>query len=101
VLGVGREANPGDQRFSSLKDVVSEKTLKAVGEMGFSEMMEIQYRCIRPLLEGRYPTVCGWEEGWGRGEGLSLDEEFTSHEVRVNFTNNNYSFISHTSSYKG
>lgn len=59
VLGVGGEANPGDQRFSSLGDVVSEKTLKAVGEMGFSEMMEIQYRCIRPLLEGRYLTVCG------------------------------------------
>ena len=42
-----------DRLFSSLSDVVSEKTLKAIGEMGFTEMMEIQYRSIRPLLEGR------------------------------------------------
>lgn len=39
--------------FSSLSDVVSDKTLKAIGEMGFTDMMEIQYRSIRPLLEGR------------------------------------------------
>lgn len=42
-----------DRLFSSLGDVVSEKTLKAIREMGFTEMMEIQYRSIRPLLEGR------------------------------------------------
>ncbi len=42
-----------DRLFSSLSDVVSGKTLKAIGEMGFTEMMEIQYRSIRPLLEGR------------------------------------------------
>ena len=54
MLGGGAEANLGDHSFSSLGDVVSEKTLKAIGEMGFSEMMEIQYRSIRPLLEGRY-----------------------------------------------
>ena len=42
-----------DRLFSSLSDVVSEKTLKAIREMRFSEMMEIQYRSIRPLLEGR------------------------------------------------
>ena len=49
----GLAAVIGDRSFSSLKDVVSDKTLKAVGEMGFSDMMEIQYRSIRPLLEGR------------------------------------------------
>lgn len=44
----------GSQRsFSSLSDVVSGKTLKAIEEMGFTDMMEIQYRSIRPLLEGR------------------------------------------------
>ena len=42
-----------DRLFSSLGDVVSEKTLKAIRETGFTEMMEIQYRSIRPLLEGR------------------------------------------------
>lgn len=42
-----------ERSFTSLGDVVSDKTLKAVGEMGFTDMMEIQYRSIRPLLEGR------------------------------------------------
>ena len=42
-----------DRRFSSLADKVSDKTLKAVEEMGFTEMMEIQFKSIRPLLEGR------------------------------------------------
>ena len=57
VLGGGEgvmAGDPGDHRFSSLRDVVSEKTLKAIAEMGFTDMMEIQHRCIRPLLEGRY-----------------------------------------------
>ena len=43
----------GDRRFSSLADAVSDKTLKAIQEMGFTEMMEIQFRSIRPLLEGK------------------------------------------------
>lgn len=43
----------GDRKFSSLSDCVSDKTLKAISEMGFTEMMEIQYRSIRPLLEGK------------------------------------------------
>ncbi len=43
----------GDRSFSSLSDCVSDKTLKAISEMGFTEMMEIQYRSIRPLLEGK------------------------------------------------
>ena len=55
VLGAGTE---GDRQFSGLADVVSEQTLKAVQvEMGFTEMMEIQFRCIRPLLEGRWETL--------------------------------------------
>lgn len=51
VLGV--EAGGGDRRFSSLVELVSEKTLRAVEEMGFPEMMEIQHKAIRPLLQGR------------------------------------------------
>lgn len=39
--------------FSSLAGLVSDKTLKAIEEMGFTDMMEIQYKSIRPLLEGR------------------------------------------------
>ena len=50
----GDPGDPSDRRFSSLRDVISEKTLKAIAEMGFTDMMEIQHRCIRPLLEGRY-----------------------------------------------
>lgn len=42
-----------DRSFSSLAEVVSDKTLKAVSEMGFTEMMEIQSKSIRPLLQGR------------------------------------------------
>lgn len=43
----------GNKSFSSLAGQVSEKTLKAIAEMGFTDMMEIQHRSIPPLLEGR------------------------------------------------
>jgi ATP-dependent RNA helicase DDX18/HAS1 len=39
--------------FSSLADRVSEKTLKAVVDMGFTHMTEVQQRTIGPLLEGK------------------------------------------------
>ncbi|XP_028991735.1 ATP-dependent RNA helicase DDX18 isoform X2 [Betta splendens] len=42
-----------DTSFSSLAGLVSENTLKAVQEMGFQHMTEIQHKSIRPLLEGR------------------------------------------------
>ncbi|TNN56354.1 ATP-dependent RNA helicase DDX18 [Liparis tanakae] len=42
-----------DTSFSSLSELVSENTLKAVKEMGFEHMTEIQHKSIRPLLEGR------------------------------------------------
>ncbi|XP_053733009.1 ATP-dependent RNA helicase DDX18 [Synchiropus splendidus] len=42
-----------DTSFASLADLVSENTLKAVKEMGFQHMTEIQHKSIRPLLEGR------------------------------------------------
>ena len=47
------EVAVGEKSFASLKGVVSPKTLQAISEMGFTEMMEIQHRCIRPLLEGQ------------------------------------------------
>ena len=50
---IASSAGGNTRSFSSLVDVVSVKTLKAIGEMGFTEMMEIQHRSIRPLLEGR------------------------------------------------
>lgn len=40
-----------ESRFDSLSDVVSEATLAAVREMGFTQMTKIQAKCIRPLLE--------------------------------------------------
>ena len=49
MLGI----NENDKRFSSLADVVSDKTLQAIQEMGFTEMMEIQHKSIRPLLQGQ------------------------------------------------
>lgn len=42
-----------DTSFSSLTELVSDSTLKAVKEMGFEHMTEIQHKSIRPLLEGR------------------------------------------------
>ncbi|XP_055323047.1 probable ATP-dependent RNA helicase pitchoune [Sitodiplosis mosellana] len=44
---------PNDRSFSSLKDRVSKETLKAIEEMGFSTMTEIQAKSIAPLLDGR------------------------------------------------
>ncbi|KAM7380909.1 hypothetical protein PAMP_004179 [Pampus punctatissimus] len=42
-----------DTSFASLADLVSDNTLKAVKEMGFEHMTEIQHKSIRPLLQGR------------------------------------------------
>ncbi|XP_041662595.1 ATP-dependent RNA helicase DDX18 [Cheilinus undulatus] len=42
-----------DTSFASLAELVSENTLKAVKDMGFTHMTEIQHKSIRPLLEGR------------------------------------------------
>ncbi|KAM8934532.1 ATP-dependent RNA helicase DDX18 [Pelodytes ibericus] len=42
-----------DTAFSSLADSVNENTLRAITEMGFTHMTEIQHKSIRPLLEGR------------------------------------------------
>ncbi|XP_066136101.1 ATP-dependent RNA helicase DDX18 [Saccopteryx bilineata] len=42
-----------DTSFASLSSLVHENTLKAVKEMGFTNMTEIQHKSIRPLLEGR------------------------------------------------
>lgn len=42
-----------DRSFSSLKDRVSEETLMAIEEMGFTTMTAIQSKSIAPLLDGR------------------------------------------------
>ncbi|XP_066881981.1 ATP-dependent RNA helicase DDX18 isoform X2 [Kogia breviceps] len=42
-----------DTSFDSLTNLVNENTLKAIKEMGFTNMTEIQHKSIRPLLEGR------------------------------------------------
>lgn len=43
----------GSQEFESLKGKVSDNTLKAISEMGFTKMTEIQAKAIPPLLAGR------------------------------------------------
>ncbi|XP_036324809.1 probable ATP-dependent RNA helicase pitchoune isoform X1 [Rhagoletis pomonella] len=45
--------DPNDRSFGSLKGTVSDPTLKAIEEMGFTEMTEIQAKSLPPLLEGR------------------------------------------------
>ncbi|XP_044244192.1 ATP-dependent RNA helicase DDX18 isoform X3 [Ursus arctos] len=42
-----------DTSFASLSNLVNEHTLRAIKEMGFTNMTEIQHKSIRPLLEGR------------------------------------------------
>lgn len=42
-----------DRSFASLKGIVSDATLKAIEQMGFSEMTEIQAKSLPPLLQGR------------------------------------------------
>ncbi|XP_037379144.1 ATP-dependent RNA helicase DDX18 [Talpa occidentalis] len=42
-----------DTSFASLANLVNENTLRAIKEMGFTNMTEIQHKSIRPLLEGR------------------------------------------------
>ncbi|KAF3842722.1 hypothetical protein F7725_001571 [Dissostichus mawsoni] len=46
-----------DTAFTSLSELVSDNTLKAVKEMGFEHMTEIQHKSIRPLLEGSGKTL--------------------------------------------
>lgn len=45
--------DPSNKSFKSLEGHVSEPTLKAIEDMGFAEMTEIQARSIPPLLQGR------------------------------------------------
>ncbi|XP_014319357.1 ATP-dependent RNA helicase DDX18 isoform X2 [Myotis lucifugus] len=42
-----------DTSFASLSNLVNENTLRAIREMGFTNMTEIQHKSVRPLLEGR------------------------------------------------
>uniref|UniRef100_A0A8C0PNF5 ATP-dependent RNA helicase n=1 Tax=Canis lupus familiaris TaxID=9615 RepID=A0A8C0PNF5_CANLF len=42
-----------DTSFASLSDLVNENTLKAIKELGFTNITEIQHKSIRPLLEDR------------------------------------------------
>ncbi|KAH8346453.1 hypothetical protein KR084_000721 [Drosophila pseudotakahashii] len=42
-----------NRSFASLKGAVSEATLRAVKEMGFTDMTEIQAKSLTPLLKGR------------------------------------------------
>ena len=47
-----------DTSFETLKESVSEKTLKAISDMGFTHMTEIQHKSIAPLLNGRFVPSC-------------------------------------------
>ncbi|XP_072469395.1 ATP-dependent RNA helicase DDX18 [Notamacropus eugenii] len=52
-LPLGLTGSFEDTSFTSLSNIVNENTLKAIAEMGFTHMTEIQHKSIRPLLEGR------------------------------------------------
>lgn len=42
-----------DLAFASLKGIVSDATLRAIDDMGFTDMTEIQAKSLPPLLQGR------------------------------------------------
>lgn len=44
---------PPSRKFASLTDSLCEQTLKGVEDMGFTDMTEIQYKTVMPLLAGR------------------------------------------------
>ena len=48
---------PDSKEFKSLEEFVSDRTLNAITDMGFTTMMEIQHKSIVPLLQGRYVTL--------------------------------------------
>uniref|UniRef100_A0A2K5PIE4 ATP-dependent RNA helicase n=1 Tax=Cebus imitator TaxID=2715852 RepID=A0A2K5PIE4_CEBIM len=52
-LSLGLTGSFEDTSFASLCNLVNENTLKAVKEMSFTNMTEIQHKSIRPLLEDR------------------------------------------------
>lgn len=47
------EKGSAEVAFSTLKDRVSDKTLKAIADAGWTHMMEIQFRCIPLLMDMR------------------------------------------------
>ena len=42
-----------DKSFDSLSGKVCDKTLRAIRDMGLTQMMEIQHKSIGPLLDGQ------------------------------------------------
>ncbi|XP_037943473.1 probable ATP-dependent RNA helicase pitchoune [Teleopsis dalmanni] len=47
------QRDPNDRSFASLKGILTEATLKAILDMGFTDMTEIQSKSLPPLLRGR------------------------------------------------
>lgn len=52
-LSLGMAGPCEDITFTSLTILLNKNTLKTIEEMGFKDMMEIQHKSIRLLLEGR------------------------------------------------
>ena len=50
---VGASTILSDSSFKGLESKVSDKTLKAIEDMGFTNMTEIQHKSVPHLLEGR------------------------------------------------
>lgn len=69
---------PESREFAALEGLVSEKTLKGIADMGFTEMMEIQHKSIVPLLKGRSVVflICHRT----RGTDFSFEKHIRNHE---------------------
>jgi len=52
-LTIAEVALPPSKEFKSLESHISEYSMKAIEEMNFKEMTEIQYKTVMPLLTGR------------------------------------------------
>lgn len=44
---------PPSRKFDSMRELLCEQTMKGVDDMGFTDMTEIQYKTVMPLLNGR------------------------------------------------
>lgn len=88
-----------NRTFASLKDLVCENTLKAIEDMGFTAMTEIQSRAIPPLLSGR-DLVGSAKTGSGKTLAFLIPAVELIYKLKFMPRNGRYIFFSYISSAK-
>lgn len=80
-----------DTTFASLKDKLSEKTLKAVSEMGYTRLTEIQEKTLLTLLEGKN-LMAAAKTGSGKTLAFLVAAIEFVHHVKYKTRNGNWFF---------